>query len=169
MAEEIRIFKKECMMDQIEYRPITADDEEQAIDIVSSTFREFVAPGFSDEGIAEFFNYANADAFKERSRGNHFTIVAQKSRDLIGLIEIRNNNHISLFFVRKQYQSMGVGKSLFNMAQKACLKNCPDLKKITVNASPNSVPAYQKMGFIGDDTEQCINGIRFVPMSLIIK
>lgn len=174
LAGEIRILKKECIMEQIEYRPITADDEEQAFDIVSSTFNEFVAPGFSDEGITEFFKYANANAFRERARANHFTIVAQKNRDLIGLIEIRNNNHISLFFVRKQYQSMGVGKSLFKMAQKTCLNNCPDLRKITVNASPNSVPAYEKMGFIPDDSngsngsEQCINGIRFVPMSLTV-
>ena len=156
------------MMDSIQYRPIKADDEEQAIDIVSTTFSEFVAPGFSDEGIAEFFKYANADAFRERARANHFTIVAQKSRDLIGLIEMRDNNHISLFFVRKQYQNMGVGKSLFKMAQKTCLKNRPDLEKMTVNASPNSVPAYEKMGFACDNTEQCVNGIRFVPMSLII-
>jgi hypothetical protein len=35
-----------------------------------------------------------------------------------------------------------------------------------VNASPNSVPAYKKLGFIEEGYEQIKNGIRFAPMAL---
>jgi predicted GNAT family N-acyltransferase len=46
------------------------------------------------------------------------------------------------------------------------LQNNPDTQKITVNSSPNATKAYEKMGFTVDDEEQCVNGIKFVPMSL---
>lgn len=40
---------------------------------------------------------------------------------------------------------------------------------ITGNAAPNAVPAYRAMGFVEQDCEQCINGIRFIPMTYFVK
>ena len=49
-----------------------------------------------------------------------------------------------------------------------CLKHRPDLHKITVNASPNSISAYERMGFYAEEEEdeQIFNGIRFTAMGL---
>ncbi len=141
-------------------------EEDLVIEVVSSTFNEFVAPEYSDEGIAEFFKYANAQALAERSKSNHFTIIAKLNSKSIGIIEIRDYKHISMLFVLKHSQRMGVGKMLLQKAIALCLKNQSHVQKLTVNSSPNSVRAYEKMGFTPDNTEQCVNGIRFIPMSL---
>ena len=51
-------------------------------------------------------------------------------------------------------------------AVSVCKKKRPDLSKVTVNASPNAVEIYKKLGFEKKDREQLKNGIRFVPMAL---
>ncbi|RYD87086.1 MAG: GNAT family N-acetyltransferase [Sphingobacteriales bacterium] len=38
--------------------------------------------------------------------------------------------------------------------------------EFTVSSSPNAVSAYQRLGFRVAGSEQCIHGIRFVPMTL---
>ncbi|WP_460645598.1 GNAT family N-acetyltransferase [Lacrimispora brassicae] len=35
---------------------------------------------------------------------------------------------------------------------------------MTVNSSPYAVEIYHKLGFVDTDTEQLVNGIRFIPM-----
>jgi len=84
----------------------------------------------------------------------------------VAIIEVRNNNHVSLFFNKAKFQRKGIGKQLLRYAIGVCLKNNPEIQKITVNSSPNAANAYEKMGFKAEGEEQCINGIKFVPMSL---
>ena len=141
-------------------------EEGNVIHIVSSVFDEFVAPQYSDGGIAEFYRYANTKALIKRSKINHFTIIAEKNDEVIGIIEIRNHNHIPLFFVKPSFQRKGIGKQLLQYVIDVCYRNNPGLQKITVHATPNAVQAYEKMGFVADDAEQCVNGIKYVPMSL---
>ncbi len=143
--------------------------ENLAIEIVSSTFDEFVAPGFSKEGITEFYKFADVDSLAKRSQINNFTIFAQKNDVPIGLIEIRDHSHISMFFVRKQFHGCGIGRALLQEAISLLLKKQNSLKELTVNSSPNSVMAYEKMGFTIKTKEQCVNGIRFIPMNLLIN
>jgi len=121
------------MKNRIECGIMNPGEEDQVIDIVTSTFNESVAPEYSDEGIAEFRKYANAEALAERSLSNHFTIIAKQNHRPIGIIEIRDYKHVSIFFVRKYFQNMGVGKTLLRKAIDICLKNRPELKKLTVN------------------------------------
>jgi len=40
----------------------------------------------------------------------------------------------------------------------------PDGEGLTVNSSPNAVPAYIRMGFSPTGPEEVRNGIRFTPM-----
>jgi phosphinothricin acetyltransferase len=141
-------------------------EEETVINIVTEVFNEFVAPQYSDEGITEFYKYANAINLAERSKENHFTVIAELNNMPVAIIEIRNNDHVALFFNKAKSQKKGIGKELLKYAVGVCLKNNPTIQKITVNSSPNATKAYEKMGFTAVGEEQCINGIKFVPMSL---
>lgn len=150
-----------------EYLKMKPGEETDVIDVVTSTFNEFVAPGFSEQGISEFFKYANTEALAKRALSNHFTIVARKDHEPVGIIEIRDCNHVSMFFVKKEFQKSGIGKALLEKAIDSCIENNPG--KFTVNASLNAVEAYRKMGFVTDGGQQCAGGIRFVPMSMVLK
>lgn len=82
---------------------------------------------------------------------------------IIGMIEVRDNNHICLFFVDKKYHNKGIGRELFN---EMLLKIKGKTEYLEVNASPFSEEIYSKLGFksIGNITE--INGILFIPMKM---
>ena len=40
------------------------------------------------------------------------------------------------------------------------------IEKMTVNSSPYAVPIYHKLGFKETDSEQIVNGLRYIPMIL---
>ena len=141
-------------------------EQNQVFVFVSKVFGEFVAPTYSQEGIEEFMKYIQPDELARRIRGNHFVLIAELSSEIIGVIEVRDYNHIALLFVDPQFQRKGVGRELFRKALEMCRGTEVSLSRLTVNASPNSIKAYESMGFQATDIEQCVNGIRFVPMVL---
>jgi GNAT superfamily N-acetyltransferase len=128
-----------------------------------------VAPEFSKQGIEEFMKYIQPDALDSQLKGNHFALIATLGSEIIGVIEVRDYNHVSLFFVDSRLQRMGIGNELFRKAIGICKHHEVNLSQMTVNASPNSVAAYKKLGFKPSDIEQCVNGIRFVPMVLRLQ
>ena len=141
-------------------------DATRISEFISVVFHQYVAPGFSQDGIDEFMRYIAPDAIRGQLRENHFAFMATRGADILGLIEVRDNDHIALFFVDGRYQRKGIGKRLLQKALALCKRNNTEFAKVTVNASPNSISAYETMGFEPTDDEQCINGIRFVPMAL---
>jgi GNAT superfamily N-acetyltransferase len=86
-------------------------------------------------------------------------------QDLVGILEIRRPDHISMLFVSSQYQQHGIATRLFTKAVEICLQQLPTLKAITVNSSPNAVPIYERLGFRRDAEKQEVQGIRFTPMA----
>ena len=151
------------------YRLMKTGEEDPVIDLVSGVFREFVAPLYSDEGVREFMKYADPLALAERIKRNHFVQIAESDGEIIGVIEIRKYNHISLFFVMQEHQCKGIGKELLRRAVQECVATNQEITEITVNSSPNAVSAYRTLGFMERDEEKNVNGIRFVPMSLEVN
>ncbi len=154
------------MDSQIKYRIMKRGDEAKVSEFVSAVFNDHVAPGFSQDGIDEFMKYIKPDAIETQLKENHFAFIATLGTEILGVIEVRDNNHIALFFVGSRFQRKGIGKKLLQKALELCGINDSKFSRITVNASPNSIMAYKTLGFEPTDVEQCINGIRFVPMAL---
>jgi predicted GNAT family N-acyltransferase len=141
-------------------------EESEVFDLVFRTFSEFIAPHYSRAGILEFLKYIRPGSLLGRLQKEHFVLLATAQRKMIGIIEVRGKSHISLLFVDKQFQKMGVAKELLRRTLRICLKEKPDLSKITVNASPNSVEIYKHLGFHQEGPQQIKQGIRFTPMAL---
>jgi predicted GNAT family N-acyltransferase len=142
-------------------------DEIRAVsDLVFRSFKNNVAPYYSEEGVETFLDYANPNAMTARFQKDHFTLIAMQAQALVGMIEIRNHSHISLFFVESLEQQKGIGKALLKKAINTIQKSNPDQKVLTVNSSPNSVEAYKRFGFAPTNSFQEKNGIQFMPMAL---
>lgn len=153
----------------ITFRPMKPGEEACVVDLILRVFTKFVAHQFSQEGIAEFKKFIRSDALSERMRAGNIMLLAESGHKIIGFIEVRENNHIALLFVESLYQCRGVGKELIRRSIKICKSRKPELHRITVNSSPNAYNAYQKYGFIATDDEKVKNGIRFIPMALILE
>lgn len=145
----------------------TIDNSELIHKLVKTTFDYDVAPDYSSTGIKEFYKYIVPDAIKERLAHKHFILLAKDHEIPIGLIEIRNNDHISMFFIIPEYQKKGIGKQLLNQSILR-IKKEENVDSLTVNSSPNAAEAYKKMGFVVTHVQKEINGIRFIPMKLKI-
>ena len=143
-------------------------EQARVVDLVLRVFAEFVAPLYSQEGVAEFKKFVCADALADRYGAGNLFLLAESGRRIIGVIEMRKDSHIALLFVEKSFQRKGIGGELFRRSVEICRRRNPDIQRITVNSSPNAFAAYQKIGFKGIEEEQVKNGIRFIPMELIL-
>ena len=157
------------MFSRIRYRYMKPGEEDRVIRLVAEVFKSSVAPWYSAEGVNEFLRYTRGDDLLKRSRLDHFILVAKDGCDIIGMIEVKKYDHISLFFVAEPFQRTGIGRVLLNRALKICRNRDPWLKRVSVNASPNAIGAYANMGFIPLGPERTINGIRFIPMSIPLE
>jgi GNAT superfamily N-acetyltransferase len=147
-------------------RTMENGEEEAVTDVVLRAFDAYVAPGYSPEGVATFRDYARPDALAERSRDNHFVLVAERGGEVAGMIEMRGYAHLSMLFVDPRHHRSGVGKELFARALDVCRTSNPGLERVTVNSSPYAVPIYERLGFASSGEEQVVNGMRFIPMTL---
>lgn len=156
------------MVTDIVILPYQAGDETVICRLIRRVYDEFVAVDYSDEGNRFFYNWIDPSLISERQCNNRNILVAWHGHDMVGIIEIRNNNTISLLFVDKDFQRKGIARRLFRDALKECLHRDPALTTFFVHASPFSLPAYRSLGFVETGGMLEENGIRYYPMKLIL-
>lgn len=150
----------------LEYRPMKRGEEAEVARLVLRVFDEFVAPQFSKEGVQEFRNYADPHLFLLRSRWDHFVHLALADGEIAGMIEVRDDGHVALFFVEGRFQGRGVGGELLRRGLSISKSRNPDLFQSTVNSSPNAVAIYEGLGFRPREGEEGEGTIPSIPMVL---
>ena len=148
------------------YRPLSTKDTLEVSELVARVFNEFVAPEYSSEGVQAFHCYIQPSAFRARAQANHFSLITLKQDKVVGVIEMRDHNHVSLLFVAPEFQHRGIAKELLRRALQICRDNEPSLSEISVNSSSYAVPIYERFGFLRAGGRQVRNGISFLPMVL---
>lgn len=149
-------------------RPMSPGEEIEVVNLVARSFNEFIAPDFPEEGIDEFFSYANPRALKKRSEGSHFVLVAEDGDVIAGMIEIREMRHVSMLFVDKAFHRKGIGKELILAALERIESESRPPKKLTVHSSRFAVPFYESLGFVRSGEEKVIHGVVHIPMALAL-
>ena len=140
---------------QFPVRRLYPEEIQTALDLSWDVFLQFEAPEYSEEGVQEFRKSLDD---KERTRKLQFYGAFDKDK-LIGMLCMREPQHIGGFFVRAEYHRKGIGRDLFET-----MKKDYDKQQFTVNSSPYAVEIYKHLGFKETDVEQTVNGIRFTPM-----
>ncbi|WP_164072586.1 MULTISPECIES: GNAT family N-acetyltransferase [Stenotrophomonas] len=142
-------------------RPARPDDLAAISAICMAAFHEAVAPSLSAQGVATFTQVAAADAFAERLQGDNHILVAEQDRDIVGVIELKEGRHLAMLFVAPACQGQGIGHALLQAV-------LPQLRTpaMSVRASLNAVPTYQRYGFVIDGEVGEFNGLVYQPLSL---
>lgn len=147
------------------YRQLMKGDERRVSELIEDVFDEFIAPDYEAEGVEEFKKHIVPEVILRRHmRGDSLVLVAEEAGEFAGVVDVRDGNHIRLFFVRKDRQGRGIGRKLLELAVERCLLQNPELDSISVNSSPHAVPIYESLGFVVTLPEQVKNGIRHTPM-----
>lgn len=141
-------------------REMNFNDIEHVNILIKEVFDKFMSGDYTEEGIKNFYEFISPSSLRERlSSGNRF-FAAEKGEVIAGVIEVRDNSHIALFYVKKEFHGMGIGRSLFEHAQ----KQIPSGTTITVNSSPFAIPVYEKLGFTRHLPARMKDGMAFTPM-----
>lgn len=139
----------------METRKLKEEEYQAALQLALDVFMQFEAPIYPEEGIQDFTHF-----IKEVAPG--MTIDYYGAFDqgvLVGMMAMREPRHLTLAFIRDDYQRMGIGRCLF-----ICLLHDKGEAPITVNSSPIAVDFYHKLGFKDTDVEQTTNGVSYIPM-----
>ena len=153
------------MSEDITYRLMIPEEAPDVSALVRVVFDEFIGPESTQQGIDEFHKFIEPAALNERILADHFIMIAVDKEVPVGMIEIRQNNHVSLLFVDRNFQNHGIAKTLLSQALLKAKKFESGLSRVTVNTSRQGVRTYEKLGFRQTGPEREVNGIIFIPMA----
>ena len=149
----------------IKYDVMKKVEIEEVSLLIRELFDEFIGFDYRQKGKDTFLDYIDPENIKNRfDKENHQFIIAKDENKIIGIIEVRDFNHISLLFVDKSYHQQGIAKTLFQKVIAICLKHNPKLAEIEVNSSLYAAEIYKKLGFEKTDNRQEKDGIIYIPM-----
>lgn len=152
-------------MNSYKIRPVKNHEWDDAMRLAWDTFLIFEAPDYSLRGVYNFKNFVRDPLLKKMyTYGEYIAIGAFIDERIVGIMGIRNTNHVSLLFVDRDYHRKGIGRALMKSFFKDAAKS--GITNVTVNASPYAVEFYHKIGFtdVGEEIEK--DGIRFTPMRM---
>ncbi len=138
----------------------------EASDLSIRIADEFMAHDYLEDGVWEFLKRLQPDELTKKSMVNHFVLTAEMQDEIVGTIEIRENNHISFFCVEKQYRRRGIGRKLLRSALELCLKYDPQLCEVSVNSLPGAVYIYERLGFYPEKSDRMEGDTPYTPMFL---
>jgi GNAT superfamily N-acetyltransferase len=146
----------------IDLRPFELADAEAVSAMVRQVFDEHVAASFERAGIDEMHHHVAPEAIVERAR-THRTLVAWQENVIVGVIEVHDEDHVSMLFVRTSHMGQGIATALMTRAIEMC--KAAGCQKMTVNAALNAQSFYARLGFEPTDEPQRIHGFAYVPMA----
>lgn len=149
-------------MDGMLCRLIRRGEEEEIFSMIERGFNAFVQDDFSQEGVVEFHRAIRDMVFNHPP--GHFILVAESPGGIVGMIDVKEDRHISIFFVEPSQMNQGIGHTLLDHAVTLCRKRKANLSEIEVHSSPWAVPVYGKLGFEAAGPEQQNCGIRYTRM-----
>lgn len=155
-------------VDDIEYRVAYGTEWDSIMDLAWRTFLKFEAPEYSEEGIKNFRDFVTDETlFTMFKNGYYQVFVAVKASKIVGMISLRNTNHISLLFVDEECHRQGIGRGLISTLKEYMYREMGQIT-VTVNAAPYAEGFYHKVGFRDIGEKRITDGIIYTPMELII-
>jgi GNAT superfamily N-acetyltransferase len=91
--------------------------------------------------------------------------VAELDGRIVGMIAMRSNSHLYHLFVDGSLHRGGLGRRLWEHARAECARN-GNRGRFTVNATPDTVGFYEKLGFQVSGDMHVRNGHPALPMTL---
>ena len=108
---------------------------------------KFEAKDYGREGIENFKKFISDPVLRRMFLlGTYHMYVATCNEKIVGMITLRDKNHISLLFVDEAYHRRGIGRRLIDTIA-AFSKEEYGKNEITVNAAPYGTEFYHKVGF----------------------
>lgn len=142
----------------MDIRILRGHEVKEANKLIKHVFLSCYACQCSKEGIDEFLRYFKDENILTMMKNKELIMIGAYDEKLIGVIGIKNLNHIMCLCVDEDYQGKYIGTQLFNKA-----KNVMPYT-VSVHASLNMIDFYKKQGFIQHSKPYLNNGMPYVFM-----
>ncbi|MDN5417755.1 MAG: GNAT family N-acetyltransferase, partial [Acinetobacter sp.] len=110
----------------------------------------------------QLFSVSMIEKMLENPEIHYF--VYSDHQQMIGVIAYKNPAHLVHFFISKEKQAQGIGRTMWDFILQEVKKS--GVSVFTVNSSCNAQPVYERFGFVVKDETIENHGLRYVPMSL---
>ena len=142
-----------------------AADWEAAIGVAWITFQQIAAQVSSEEGARDFRDgLTSTQLYIDFLQGRYPLLCAYQEGKVVGMLALKECGHISLLFVKKEFQRRGIGTGLLEMCKAYCKEQ--GIRELTVNAAPTGLAFYLANGFRAVSGERFEGGLRFIPMTV---
>lgn len=149
-------------------RPAVIDDAPAISALVSALAREFIVTEFTKEAADRLLGEIDAASIRKYIASGCRYHVAEEGGEIIGVIAVKENSHLSQLFVSKDFQRRGIARALWEVAKAASLAD-GNPGRFTVNSSLAAVGVYEKLGFVKQSGPVSKSGILYVPMNLDVE
>ena len=134
---------------------------EETLELIRSVFMQFEAPEYSDEGTNTFLEFIDHSNIRQgMDDGDLKFWVCTAGGGIAGTIAMKNETHVCMLFVDKNFHRRGIARKLLCSA----LSEVDGEEQITVNSSPYGAGFYRAVGFTDEGCLKTTNGIKYVPM-----
>ncbi|MFA6075613.1 MAG: GNAT family N-acetyltransferase [Negativicutes bacterium] len=157
-------------MSNYTYRDYRPGDEIALNKIYKDTFLEFMDPAIEPEGVENFLKAIQPEVIIQRLiEGKRSIIVAECKTGIVGAVETKDGNHISMLFIDKSHHRQGIAKELMLQAINRFREINPNLQTIILNSSKYAIPFYEKLGFVCTGPERKRNSVLSTPMEMNVS
>lgn len=132
--------------------------------LVWKTFLRYEAEEYEQEGIENFLHFISDERLRKLFLiGEYLIYGAFCGQELVGMVSMRNECHISLLFVSSAFHKKGIGRLLIGALEETVASQGRK-DYLTVNAAPYAVGFYHRVGFEDLGAERKQDGIIYTPM-----
>ena len=146
-------------------REMNDSDIPGAARLLEALAREYIVHDCTAEQASTFIRDNDAAALRRLVDSGFVYHVADVKGEVAGFVGVRERRHLYHLFVAKRYHGQGIARVLWEHARQAAAPDDP-FATFTVNSSLFATGVYESFGFVRSGPEQCVNGLRFLAMTL---
>lgn len=150
-----------------EIRPLAGCEIEEALALVWDVFAEYEAADCDQEGVDEFWSRIDYEYLLQRAGDGDVRFLGAFDEGMIvGVLMMRQPDHVELLYVDGEYQRQGVGTALLKKAAMDAKEADRLLHRVTANVPPNAAGFFRKLGFAPMGEAFRSGGLRYQPMAV---
>lgn len=142
-------------------------DDARAIGVlIRRVVRRWVVPDQPPDAAVALLERLSAQVLREKMAGGQRFHLGYVDDVLVGVSAMRDDCHLTQFFVSTRYQGQGIARQLWLRTMRDALRRA-DTHRFTLNATRCALPVYRHLGFVETGPEGLSpNGVITTPMLL---
>jgi len=153
---------------EIIIRKATVTDCSEISALISRNAKSLLKNDFDGDGLTFFLNAASEQSISEYMEQGFNYMVALARHEIVGVIAIKDFQHMFHLFVDRAHHKKGIAKQLWTKISEESIA-LGQTDKFTLNSTSYALPVYQCWGFIVTDELQTRHGISYTPMELNVE